>query len=201
MGPWRIKRERKKKREKEKLKKIRRKHKTIVTRMQAAPKRNPLLCFQGVHQFCPQVLWIWSRGQKDLPKLQVFSAFFPSNFARRAWISTDKELPAKVSKKGDQSIPLSSPMLINFWQKHMTFIWISPGADIGQHMEAIFIDATNISFLKKSFYSPKLQLVVIFSKADMAIFPGLEILLMTVGDWTFLFFPLSSNQTPNLNIA
>jgi hypothetical protein len=45
-------------------------------------------------------------------------------------------------------------------------------------MEAIFVNAANISFLKKFFYSLKLQLVVIFSKANMAVFPGLEILLM-----------------------
>jgi hypothetical protein len=32
---------------------------------------------------------------------------------------------------------------------------ISPGADIGCHIEVIFIDAAEISFLKKSFYSPK----------------------------------------------
>jgi hypothetical protein len=48
--------------------------------------------------------------------------------------------------------------------------------------------------------------VVIFSKADVAVFPGLEILpmyllgLVAVGDWTFLFFSLSSNQTPNLDV-
>jgi hypothetical protein len=56
----------------------------------------------------------------------------------------------------------------------MASIWISPRADIGHHIEAIFVDAADISFLKKSFYSAKLQLVVIFSKADMAVFPGLE---------------------------
>jgi hypothetical protein len=88
----------------------------------------------------------------------------------------------------------------------MASIWISPGADIGRHVEAIFVDAADISFLKKSFYSPKLQLVVIFSKTDVAVFPGLEILpmyllgLVAVGDWTFLFFSLSSNQTPNLDV-
>jgi hypothetical protein len=116
-------------------------------------------------------------GLDPIPdRLQVCYAFFPFNFARRARISTDKELPAKVSKKGDQSTLLSSPMLINFWQEHMASIWISPGADIGHHMKANFVDATDISFLKKTFYSPKLQLVVIFSKANMAVFPGLEIL-------------------------
>jgi hypothetical protein len=57
----------------------------------------------------------------------------------------------------------------------MASIWISPGADIGRHIKAIFIDAADISFLKKSFYSPKLQLVVIFSKADVAVFPGLDL--------------------------
>jgi hypothetical protein len=88
----------------------------------------------------------------------------------------------------------------------MASIWISPGAEIGCYIEANFIDAADISFLKKSFYSPKLQLVIIFSKADIAIFPGLEILpmyllgLVAMGDWTFLFFPLSSNQTPNLDV-
>jgi hypothetical protein len=62
------------------------------------------------------------------------------------------------------------------------------------------------SLPEKVLYSPKLQLVVIFSKADVAIFPGLEILpmyllgLVAVGDWTFLFFSLSSNQTPNLDV-
>jgi hypothetical protein len=60
----------------------------------------------------------------------------------------------------------------------MASIWISPGADIGHHIEAIFVDATDVSFLKKPFYSPKLQLVIIFSKADMAVFSGLEILPM-----------------------
>jgi hypothetical protein len=88
----------------------------------------------------------------------------------------------------------------------MASIWISPGADIGHHIEAIFVNAANISFLKKFFYFPKLQLVVIFSKADMAVFPGLETLpiyllgLVAVGDWTFLFFSLFSNQTPNLDV-
>jgi hypothetical protein len=88
----------------------------------------------------------------------------------------------------------------------MASIWISPGANIGHHIKAILIDATDIFFLKKSFYSPKLQLVVIFSKADMAVFSGLEILpmyllgLVTVGDWTFLFFSLFLNQTPNLDV-
>jgi hypothetical protein len=88
----------------------------------------------------------------------------------------------------------------------MASIWISPGADIGHHMEDIFVDAMDISFLKKSFYSPKLQLVVIFSKANVVVFPGLEILpmyllgLVVVGDWNFQFFSLSSNQTPNLDI-
>jgi hypothetical protein len=174
--------------------------------VQAAPKHNQPLCFLGVHQFCPQVLWIWSRGQKNLPRLQVCSVFFPSDFARRACIFTNKESLAKVSKKGDQFTPLSSPMPINFWQEHMASIWISPGANIGHHIEAIFVDATDISFLKKSFYSPKLQLVVIFSKANIAVFPGLEILpmyllgLIAMGDWTFLFFSLFSNQTPNLDV-
>jgi hypothetical protein len=40
---------------------------------------------------------------------------------------------------------------INFWQEHMAFIWISPRANIGCHMEAIFVDATNIFFLKIPF--------------------------------------------------
>jgi hypothetical protein len=73
---------------------------------------------------------------------------------------------------------------MNFWQEHIASIWISPGADIGCHMEAIFVDATDISFLKKSFYSPKLQLVVIFSKTDVAVFPSLEILpISRLGVW------------------
>jgi hypothetical protein len=38
----------------------------------------------------------------------------------------------------------------------MASIWISPEADIGCYIEAIFIDAVEISFLKKSFYFPKL---------------------------------------------
>jgi hypothetical protein len=71
-----------------------------------------------------------------------------------------------------------------------------------RHMEAIFVDAMDISFLKKSFYSPKLQLVVIFSKADVAVFAGLEILpmyllgLVAVGDWTFFFFPFPQTKLP-----
>jgi hypothetical protein len=59
---------------------------------------------------------------------------------------------------------------INIWQEHMASIWISPEADIGCYIEAIFIDAMDISFLKKSFYSLKLQLVVILQLANMLIF-------------------------------
>jgi hypothetical protein len=138
---------------------------------------------------------------KKLAQVAGMFRFFPSNFAKRARISTDKELPAKVSKKEDQFTPLSSPMPINFWQEHMTSIWISPGADIGRH-KVILVDAMDISFLKKSFYSPTLQLVVIFSKADVAVFPVWKSYLcicwalVAVGDWTFLFFSLSSNQIP-----
>jgi hypothetical protein len=68
-------------------------------------------------------------------------------------------------------------------------------------MEAIFIDAADISFLKKFFYSPKLQLVVIFSKADMAVFPGLErpiylLGLVAVETRPFSFFPFPQTKLP-----
>jgi hypothetical protein len=110
----------------------------------------------------------------------------------------NKKPPVKVSKKVDQSTPLSSPMPINFWQEHMASIWIIPGANIGCHIKAIFVD-------------PFPEKVLVFSEIaiggnflqSMTFFPGLEILplyllgLVAADDWTILFFSLSSNLTPN----
>ena len=68
------------------------------------------------------------------------------------------------------------------------------------------MDAADVSILKQSFYSPKLQLVVVFSKSDVMLLPSLELLsmyflgLVAVGEWTFLFFSLSTIQNPNLKV-
>jgi hypothetical protein len=61
----------------------------------------------------------------------------------------DKE-PLANQERG-QFTPLSSPVPINFWQERMASIWISPGADIGHYMEAIFVNTADISFLKSPF--------------------------------------------------
>jgi hypothetical protein len=76
----------------------------------------------------------------------------------------------------------------------MASLWVSPGPKIAESNEALFIDVADVSFLKNLPFTPKLELVIIFVKSDVAIFLALDLSpldplgVVAIGSWTFLFF-------------
>jgi hypothetical protein len=85
----------------------------------------------------------------------------------------------------------------NYWDPRMAFLWVSPGPKIAKSVEALFVDAADVSFLKNLPLTPKLELVIIFVKSDVAIFPALDLpplypsglLLLVPGPFYFLLLP------------
>jgi hypothetical protein len=78
----------------------------------------------------------------------------------------------------------------------MASFWVFPGPKIA----GCFFPGWNLLF------TPKLELVVIFVKSDVAIFLALDLPplyplgVVAVGFWTFLFFATSTIKDPNQNI-
>jgi hypothetical protein len=50
----------------------------------------------------------------------------------------------------------------NYWDPCMASLWVSPGPKIAESVEALFVDAADIFFLKNLPFTPKLELVIIF---------------------------------------
>jgi hypothetical protein len=94
----------------------------------------------------------------------------------------------------------------NYWDPCMASLWVSPGPKIAKSVEALFVDAADVSFLKNLPFTSKLELVVIFVKSDVAIFLALDLPplyplgVVAIGFWTFLFFATSTIKNPNQNI-
>jgi hypothetical protein len=85
----------------------------------------------------------------------------------------------------------------------MVSLWVSPGPKIAKSVKALFVDAADVSFLKNLPFTPKLELVVIFVKSDVAIFLALDLpplhplRVVAIGSWTFLFFATAMMKNPN----
>jgi hypothetical protein len=88
----------------------------------------------------------------------------------------------------------------------MASFWVSPGPKIAESVEAFFVNAADISFLKNLPFTPKLELVIIFVKSDVAFFPALDLPplhplgVVAIGSWTFLFFATTTMKNLNQNI-
>jgi hypothetical protein len=69
-------------------------------------------------------------------------------------------------------------------------------------LEVLFADAGNMRFLKNLPQCPKLQIVAIFVRTDVAIFPAFKLPslhllgLVAIERWTFVFFANRSAENP-----
>jgi hypothetical protein len=94
----------------------------------------------------------------------------------------------------------------NYWDPCIASFWVSPSPKIAESIEALFVDAADVSFLKNLPFTPKFELVIIFVKSDVAIFLALDLPplhplgVVAIGSWTFLFFVTATMKNPNQNI-